>query len=80
MNPPAKETPEHGGDLLAGIFGYESIEAHMKWRATPEHAQAGEIFDDLANKGIILEPDTSISGIGLDTGYFHVRFQAGISI
>lgn len=54
---------------LHGIYGYESVEAHMKWRDQPEHAQAIAIMVDL-EKNYGLRP---VNGHGLKM--FHVKFH-----
>ena len=68
---------EGGEEYLHGLFGYASIDAHMAWRATPEHARAGEIFADLERRGVSLEAAGEVPGVGRETGYFHVRFRRG---
>ena len=64
---------------LHGVFGYASVDDHVRWRETKEHAQhleevAGSPFGrlGLANPnlpgGYIFVPDSSM---------FHVRFHEG---
>jgi hypothetical protein len=66
--PPAGDAE---GDLIAfhGMFGYDSVEAHMEWRQTPEHGDAIEIMVHL-EKTYGLRP---VDGRGLKM--FHVKFQ-----
>jgi hypothetical protein len=55
--------------FLYGVFGYVSIDVHMKWRETPEAQRAGKAaFESM-------KPATVIPGVSGDTGYFHVHFQ-----
>ncbi|KAI9835699.1 MAG: hypothetical protein M1819_001876 [Sarea resinae] len=57
---------------LHGLFGYNSIEDHMRWRETPEHAQAIETMEDVSkNQGL---EDANVTGRDM----FHVHFHAGI--
>lgn len=65
--PPAGDAD---GDSIAlhGICGYDSIEAHMKWREAPEHAEAIKIMVELEESyGLRL-----VNGHGLKM--FHVKF------
>jgi hypothetical protein len=68
-----KEATPSEGDWIAfyGIFGYNSIEDHMRWRETPEHAQIMEIFDGL-NKTQGLKPADMFG-----KSMFHVHFNKG---
>jgi hypothetical protein len=64
--------PDGKSIALHGVFGYASIEDHMKWRETPEHAQAIEIMEDLGrNLGL---GSANIHGRDM----FHVKFRAGM--
>jgi hypothetical protein len=57
--------------FLYGVFGYASIDVHMKWRETPEAQRAGKAaFESM-------KPATVIPGVSESTGYFHVHFQEG---
>lgn len=73
---PGPDVPAPGKEWLAGAYGYDSIEAHMKWREQPEHAQAEEIFGDLEKQGISCVP-ADAPGIDPERGYFHVKFHRG---
>ncbi|KAJ3752718.1 hypothetical protein EV360DRAFT_88472 [Lentinula raphanica] len=42
--------PEGHHIALHGVFGYASIEDHMKWRETQEHTQAVETMEELATR------------------------------
>ena len=64
---------ESDGDALCGVFGYASIDDHMKWRETPEGKEFGRVDDDPKNR--LTVPATSVPGIDPDTGYFHVHFH-----
>ncbi len=68
--------PQPGGDWLCGVFGYESIEDHMKWREHPEHDKPVEVFEDLKKRNLTVK-SVNVPGIDPDTGYFHVKFSAG---
>ncbi len=68
---PHAATP--GGDLIAlhGVFGYQSVDDHMKWRETPECAEAIEVMEGLSkNLGL---RDANVHGRSM----FHVKFRAG---
>ena len=54
---------------LYGVFGYASIDVHMKWRETPEGIRAGQAAAES------MRPATVVPGIDPSTGYFHVKFQ-----
>jgi hypothetical protein len=58
---------------LLGVFGYASIEGHMKWRETPEHAKAMEIMGEMAKKTGLTDTKASILQ---GRAMFHVHFQA----
>lgn len=75
MIPHAGAAPQPGEELLHGVFGYASIDDHMKWREQPEHGKASEIFEDLERRNLSLRP-ASVHGLDLSTGYFHVKFHA----
>ncbi|MCJ1310447.1 hypothetical protein MMC25_004111 [Agyrium rufum] len=57
---------------LHGVFGYDSIEAHMRWRETPEHAQVMVAMGEV-DKEIELR-DADIFG---GPCMFHVHFEEG---
>ncbi len=63
--------PQRGREWLCGVFGYASIKDHMQWRQTPEHAEV------VSAPGPDMEP-AAVPGIDPSTGYFHVKFQAGM--
>lgn len=55
---------------LVALFGYDSIETHMKWRETPEHAKAIEVMGRMS-KEIGLK-DFEVGGGGM----WHVDFHS----
>lgn len=73
---PEAAAPQPGQEMLCGIFGYASIDVHMKWREQPEHEKASEIFAELEKRNLILRP-ADVPGIDPETGYFHVHFHQG---
>jgi hypothetical protein len=75
--PHAVAVPQPGEEWLHGVFGYASIDDHMKWREQPEHGKAIEIFEDLDRRNLSLRP-ASVPGIDPSTGYFHVKFRSGM--
>lgn len=64
-----------GKELLHGVFGYASIDVHMRWREHPEHSKAVDAFAKLHREGVVIEC-ANIPGIDPETGYFHVHFHA----
>jgi len=64
-------TPEGHSIALHGVFGYESIEDHMRWRETPEHAEAIKIMGSLVSNLSLGSADIQ----GKDM--FHVKFRKG---
>ena len=60
---------------LHGLFGYDTVEDHRKWRQTPEHAQ---VIKDLEPLGKFDMAASNIPGGGKfvedDKGMFHVSF------
>ncbi|KAH8652642.1 hypothetical protein BGZ60DRAFT_419968 [Tricladium varicosporioides] len=72
----SKTDPQNGGAreghtiAYHGVFGYASIEDHMRWRDTPEHAQ---VIEGLSELGKFEFEDSDIFGKTM----FHVRFQKG---
>ena len=75
--PQAAAPTQPSGEWLHGVFGYASIDDHMKWREHAEHEKAGEIFKDLDRRNLGLQP-ASVQGIDPSTGYFHVKFRTGM--
>ncbi|KAF1992268.1 hypothetical protein K402DRAFT_415955 [Aulographum hederae CBS 113979] len=70
--------PEDRTVALHGVFGYESVDDHVKWRATPEHAQVIEEMgkSKLAELGM---GESNVPGGNIflpDSNMFHVKFQA----
>ncbi|CZR65390.1 uncharacterized protein PAC_15290 [Phialocephala subalpina] len=66
-----KSTPEGQVIALHGVYGYDSIDDHIRWKEQPEHAKAIESL------GYVVEK-TGLGGAkvaGLDM--FHVHFQEG---
>lgn len=72
--------PDGESIALHGVFGYVTVDDHIKWRETPEHAQVIEEMErsplsklGLGNAnmpgGYIFVPDSSM---------FHVKFRSGI--
>ena len=64
---------------LHGVFGYASVEDHVRWRGTPEHALVVERMgeSDLGRLGL---GNASVPGGNLfveDSSMFHVRFRPG---
>ena len=77
----AADAAPHGDSLaLHGVFGYASVDDHIRWRETPEHAQ---VIEDMGRSilaklglgnarmpgGNIFVPDSSM---------FHVKFRPGM--
>jgi len=60
---------------LTGVFGYASVDVHMQWRTTPEHAKAVAPDPDKDASGVDLMPALTVPGIDPVTGYFHVHFR-----
>ena len=63
--------PEGQSIALHGVFGYASIEDHMRWRETPEHAEAIKIMGSLVSNLSLGSADIQ----GKDM--FHVKFRKG---
>lgn len=60
--------------ILSAVFGYDSLEDHLKWRDHPEWPKAGKVFGELREKGVRALPELRVKGVGEETGYFHVEF------
>ena len=72
--------PDGASIALHGVFGYASVDDHIKWRETPEHAQVIEDIgrSPLGNLGL---GDASMPGGNIfvpDSSMFHVKFRAGM--
>ncbi len=72
-------TPKGESIALHGVFGFASVDDHLRWRETPEHAQ---VIEDMGR--------SPLGGLGLgnaripggnvfvpDSSMFHVRFCVG---
>ncbi|KAF4628850.1 hypothetical protein G7Y89_g9304 [Cudoniella acicularis] len=57
---------------LHAVFGYESIDNHMRWRETPVHAKMIEIIEELVRETGLLDAD--IEGKAM----LYVKFQKEI--
>lgn len=70
---PKLPSPTQKGASLAlvALFGYDSIETHMKWRETPEHAKAIEMMGVMSRE--IGLKDFEVGGGGM----WHVDFHSG---
>ncbi|MCJ1474094.1 hypothetical protein MMC13_002752 [Lambiella insularis] len=62
---------------LYGVFGYASIDVHLKWRETPEAKKAAATDEGMERRNLTFEPATVVPGLDPDTGYFHVKFREG---
>lgn len=71
---PKEHTAAPQGQMLSlhGVFGSASVEDHMRWRETPEHAKANQIMIRF-RKDLGLGPSTA-GGREM----FHVRFQSEV--
>lgn len=63
---------------LHGVYGYASVEDHIRWRHTPEHAQ---VIDDIGRSplGDLGLGDAVMPGGNIfvaDSSMFHVKFFA----
>ena len=72
--------PDGESIALHGVFGYASVDDHIKWRETPEHAQVIEDIgrSPLSNLGL---GNASMPGGNIfvpDSSMFHVKFRAGM--
>ncbi len=70
--------PDGQSIALHGVFGYASVDDHIRWRETPEHAQVIEDLEPLAN--LDLRPASVPGGSIFVPGesMFHVKFRAGM--
>ncbi|CAD6576652.1 MAG: hypothetical protein ASARMPRED_007812 [Alectoria sarmentosa] len=71
--------PDGESIALHGVFGYASVDDHLKWRETPEHTQLIEDLgrSPLENLGL---GNASMPGGNIfvpDSSMFHVKFRAG---
>lgn len=65
---------------LHGIFGYTSVDDHIRWRETPECAQ---VLIDMAHSpmGNLRLGNPNLPGGNIfvpDSSMFHVKFRAGV--
>ncbi|KUJ10750.1 uncharacterized protein LY89DRAFT_689384 [Mollisia scopiformis] len=60
---------------LHGVYGWQDIEAHMRWREMPEIQAPVKVFMEAGKKGLALVPAVEVPGINKETGWFHVRFH-----
>ena len=71
--------PDGQSISLLGVFGYESVDDHIRWRQTPEHAQVIEEMgrSELGKLGLgnAILPGGNI--FVSDSSMFHVRFAQG---
>ncbi|CAG8950163.1 hypothetical protein HYFRA_00008400 [Hymenoscyphus fraxineus] len=67
-NPQGREGEQESLALVA-LFGYDSIETHMRWREAPEHKLATEIMSGLSQE--IGLRDFEVAGGGM----WHVGFR-----
>ena len=72
--------PDGASLALHGVFGYASVDDHVKWRATPEHAQ---VLEEMAQSplGNVRLGDPNLPGGNIfvpDSSMFHVMLRAGI--
>ncbi|EPE25949.1 hypothetical protein GLAREA_01861 [Glarea lozoyensis ATCC 20868] len=67
---------EPTGEMVAllGVFGYASIDDHMRWRETPEHARIMVQMGVLAEKTGMSGTKAKILG---GRSMFHVHFEGG---
>ena len=65
---------------LLGVFGYSSVDDHVKWRQTPEHAQLLEDMGKTPFGQLALGEPTLPGGNTFipDSSIFHVEFHAGM--
>ena len=71
--------PDGQSLALHGVFGYASVDDHIKWRETPEHAQVIETMgrSPLGNLGL---GNARLPGGNIfvpNSNMFHVNFQEG---
>ena len=77
MVPPAAVS---GSDPISlfGVFGYASIDVHMKWRETPEGIRAAATVEKDEDTNLDFLVATIVPGVDPSTGYFHVIFHEGM--
>jgi len=66
---PHAAAPDATEIALHGIYGYASVEDHMKWRETPEHAEIVKTIADFVQQAG-LRP-AKVYGSSM----FHVNFR-----
>ncbi len=69
--------PKEQSIALHGVFGYASVDDHVRWRETPEHAQ---VIEDMGRSpyGKLGMGNAILPGGNLfvpDSSMFHVRFR-----
>ena len=64
---------------LLGVFGYNSVDDHVKWRQTPEHSQVlTQMSQSPLEKLGLGDPDLPGGKIFVpDSSMFHVKFRTG---
>lgn len=72
--------PDGESIALHGVFGYASVDDHLKWRETPEHSQ---VLEDIKQSplGSLGLGNARIPGGNIfvpDSSMFHVKFHVGI--
>ena len=71
--------PDGQSIALLGVFGYASVDDHIRWRQTPEHALVIEEMgrSELGDLGLgnAILPGGNI--FLSDSSMFHVRFAQG---
>ena len=65
---------------LLGVFGYASVDDHIKWRQTPEHAR---VIEEMGRSelGMLGLGNANVPGGNSfvpDSSMFHVRFRARV--
>lgn len=71
--------PDGHSIALHGVFGYASVEDHVRWRETSEHAQVIEDMG-LSAYGKLGLGNAIMPGGNMfvpDSSMFHVRFRTG---
>lgn len=69
--------PRSDLEWLHGLYGYDSVDAHLKFKKTAEHAKISSLFQELEKDGVIVRP-AEVPGIDPKTGCFHVHFRSQI--
>ena len=72
--------PDGESIALHGVFGYASVDDHIKWRETPEYAQVIEDIGQLLLDNLCLGNARMLGGFILapDSSMFYVKFRAGM--